>query len=570
MNENLLYTNRFYSTKVKEALNDEEIKKRQHGFRQYFENKLRLENLTQLPSQRIDSRLPIQDLLNTNRIDFEVKNDPASLLKLRNVDDKDDVTRYQKTRRTLVNIDSRNRNILLYPKQNSYKIQLNKTFRNIKRIALRSTEFPNSEQLVRDNPVNRTNNKIRWQNIGDSTTYVASITPGNYTPSTLQTEIQTQMNSIKNEDTDEFHEFTISIDAVTDLTTISSVQSNQFSNPFSTTADSGVITVEHNGHTFSEGDLVVISGAIGFDGLTADLINKTQTITSILGSTGYTFDLPSGTVATASISGGGGSNVKLGQELQFRLFFSDDDSIGTLLGFEATDTGYSSSHQNTTVESTFTIQSPGSLFINVGSNPLFTAIYLTEDHGLATGDKVYITGHSGTNADPSINDVAGQNISLLNATDLAYLQSNLSASVTALNTFKIPITTDGTSGSGGTVQVRNLNKPLKLSGENYILMTSSSLSNMVNTGDVGDVFAKIMLSAPPGNVLFNTFQSNPKVYEESPLNFLFEIDFQFKTQDGELFQFNDEDHSFTLEIVEYLDTLEHSGFSSQRGIRDRT
>ena len=70
---------------------------------------------------------------------------------------------------------------------------------------------------------------------------------------------------------------------------------------------------------------------------------------------------------------------------------------------------------------------------------------------------------------------------------------------------------------------------------------------------------------PQGSVMFNSFVGNPKRFYEAPLPFLDEVEFRFITHDGEEFQFNDQDHSFTIEIVEAIQKIEGSELSSQIG-----
>ena len=43
------------------------------------------------------------------------------------------------------------------------------------------------------------------------------------------------------------------------------------------------------------------------------------------------------------------------------------------------------------------------------------------------------------------------------------------------------------------------------------------------------------------------------------------LNIAFRTQDNNLFQFNNADHSFTLEVTEVVDMPESSGVSSRRG-----
>ena len=84
-------------------------------------------------------------------------------------------------------------------------------------------------------------------------------------------------------------------------------------------------------------------------------------------------------------------------------------------------------------------------------------------------------------------------------------------------------------------------------------------------GFLNDIFYVLQLNAPPGSVMFNSFIGNPKRFYEAPLPFLDEVEFRFITHDGELFEFNDQDHSFTLEFVEAIQKIEGVELSSQIG-----
>jgi hypothetical protein len=85
--------------------------------------------------------------------------DENIILKRRNESLKDN-TRYQKFFTTSVTIDSRDRDTNKYSKPNKYQVFLNKEFENIEKIELISTEIPNTIE-----PVNISNNKIKWTNI---------------------------------------------------------------------------------------------------------------------------------------------------------------------------------------------------------------------------------------------------------------------------------------------------------------------------------------------------------------------------------------------------------------------
>ena len=108
---------------------------------------------------------------------------------------------------SLVSIDSKNRNKLLYPHPNNFIINLNNTYTNIKQIKLKQIQIENMFP-----PVYFHNNKIRWMYLSqynynklkckntyptgftDNEEYIVSIKPGNYTVKTLINSIRNAMN----------------------------------------------------------------------------------------------------------------------------------------------------------------------------------------------------------------------------------------------------------------------------------------------------------------------------------------------------------------------------------------
>ena len=98
------------------------------------------------------------------------------------------------------------------------------------------------------------------------------------------------------------------------------------------------------------------------------------------------------------------------------------------------------------------------------------------------------------------------------------------------------------------------------------------IGDMSNTGPVDNIYAKIDLSAPPGNILFNTFISNGKNFLDTPLRSLRELEFFFKDQDGSPFDFIDSDHSFTLEIVSQVHRTAGNSvqYNDRLGVSDQT
>jgi hypothetical protein len=112
-----------------------------------------------------------------------------------------------------------------------------------------------------------------------------------------------------------------------------------------------------------------------------------------------------------------------------------------------------------------------------------------------------------------------------------------------------------------------LNRSINLQGENYAFLCCPQLNTMMNTGSVKDIFARISLDQSPGTMVFS-FLSNPKNFDTVPLDKLNDLDFSIVNYDGSLYDFNDLDYSFTLQITEIIDINDSFNLSSRRGIVD--
>ena len=97
-------------------------------------------------------------------------------------------------------------------------------------------------------------------------------------------------------------------------------------------------------------------------------------------------------------------------------------------------------------------------------------------------------------------------------------------------------------------------------------MCSPQLSDTIkDDGSVEDIFAKILLNQSPGNILYETYVSNPKVYYDTPLKFIDRIEFIFREPNNTLFFMNKLEHSFSLRIDEVIEIIENTNFSSRTG-----
>lgn len=479
----------------------------------------------------------LRDLVNTNKIDFATPNDPSKMLIPPSAAD----SRAYKERHTRVNIDSRDRDQSEWAKPSHYAVTLSRTFTNIKRISMVSSEIPNTEQLVRAIPPQRANNRIFWQNeLDGNVIYVASVNPGNYDSQSFQAELQSQMNTVKRNGTNIQHEFIVSIDPISEICSFSQAKTFYLLTPFSCTAGDSTITVNHPGHGFTDKQKVTIKNAVSFGGINSSWINTEQVIT-ILNADTYTFII--GAVPTITQQSGGGNSVQVSYGLKFKLLFAQTGTVASLLGFEGKDTDFGLLHSNTSILSTLNIEK-----VDMGVSSLCT-VTTQVPHGISTGSRIYIDSVLGTDADNVINDPAG-----------------FVCTVIDIKRFTIPVYISRTSNlNRGTVTLRSLTQPVNLQPQSYIFLTSPVLSSMANTGPVKNIFAKIQLSGAVGTTMYNSHVASPVIYDEAFLPMLSSIEVRFVTDNNEDYEFNSVDHSFTIDITEQLDVVAASGFDSRRG-----
>jgi len=144
-----------------------------------------------------------------------------------------------------------------------------------------------------------------------------------------------------------------------------------------------------------------------------------------------------------------------------------------------------------------------------------------------------------------------------------------SSTVTGGESIYISSFLHGFNGTQKNTKNNILNRSINLEGENYAFLCCPQLSTMLNTGNVKNIFARIILDQSPGTVVFN-FLSNPKTFEIVPLDSLDTLDISIVNYDSSYYIFNDLDFSFTLEITEVVDTTDSFNISSKRGITDIT
>ena len=287
-----------------------------------------------------------------------------------------------KLQETVVFVDSRNRNIKLYPDPNNFSVDLGRVFKDVTQIRILSTEFPNS-----DNVIKSTNNVISWVNQEDFDldfpVYQAVLRTGFYTAQTLQAELSTKMNALKRRNgTSDFHYFIISIDITSDIVTFISLLLTSLDNaPLNTVRSSSIITVNHPAHGFLSGQIIYFVNATTVGGISSYLLNNQKFEITVTSTDTYTVEVPYGATDTVK---GGGNKLKIGILAPFKFLWGDyKNNPSDKLGFASTPLENTSDYINT-------VQNPlrsRILSLNgaMAGNP--TALVIN-NHKLRSGDEI--------------------------------------------------------------------------------------------------------------------------------------------------------------------------------------
>ncbi len=405
--------------------------------------------------------------------------------------------------------------ISAFTKPNSYRINLSKTFENVTRIKIISTEFPNTEKVIKKYPDNEKNNKLYFQVLEDNDiTYEINITPGNYTVGSLRDAIKEAIEKIERvsfvdnliikEGSNALLEKSRNFSAI--------VEMNQFTDVVSISLFSVVIIVQgitvseenydderkriivnHVNHGLSVGDKITIAGAISTSKVPNTVLNIEHIIESLVDSNNYVIKLPLHNESNQDTNTGGGSAINILLPISFRLLFNYPDTLGNILGFRNVGEEFSITPFNT----------------NLSNNIAYEYDYFKD----GVGNEIFFDSK--------------------------------------------------------TREVEN--EVIQLFGHNYILMCCSAFKNneSLSTNNIPGIFAKLLLSDSPGSILFNQYIQLAEQLNK-PIKTLNELEFKFFSPSGSLFEFNGLNHSFTLEIYEDSNHLDSSNINIKTGSSNKS
>ena len=239
-----------------------------------------------------------------------------------------------------------------YPQNNYYKIGLKKTFYNVSKIKLISTEFPNTEKVIKSIPENKKNNAFYWKlrTDGDNL-YSIELDSGNYSIDLLKTKLKEKIESIKrntlvitnsNIKNYSYYEYNICdvvIEPEIDLFSIEFFTKIYIPNAIqykdeSIYSDSiSRLIINHPNNRLIVGNKITINDAVSTDSIPLDILNATFTIEKIIDENTYQVKLPKYKQVSYSDTTNGGKTMSITFPTRAQLLFDKPDTIGALVGF---------------------------------------------------------------------------------------------------------------------------------------------------------------------------------------------------------------------------------------------
>ena len=369
-----------------------------------------------------------------------------------------------------------------YTNNNFYKIPLKKTFYNVQKIKLISTEFPNTEKVIKSIPPNKKNNVFYWNLRRDGNKiYSVEIEPGNYSVNLLIQNLKNAIQLIKRDVIDIFNKningysyynYNLCDIKIIPETDLFSIQFNSiifipnsitYKDATNYTDNRSRLIINHPDHRLVPGLIITINGAISTNGIPQDVLNSSFVIEKIIDYQTYQVILPIYKESSDKTITNGGKSIDITYPAKSKLYFDKLDTIGNLIGYRNVGTPYAITNYS---------------YINKNTDP--------------------------------------------------YEYDNINANA-------------------------YINNSINLSGDNYILFTSPIFKESFNTGLIGNIFAKLLLSGDPGTVIYNQFIQLGETFSV-PIPSLSEWEASFYDPIGNLYNFGNLEHSYTLEIYEELKT----------------
>lgn len=314
-----------------------------------------------------------------------------------------------------------------YPDANNYTLDLKKSFTNIVRMEMITSEVPYIDFNIK-NTINSSNNIIHWKYLEDGDyIYSSSINQGNYTPLNLIAKLQEEMNKVERISSTEtnkvYNIFEISFDNNSEEMKFTAFKNNLLPNSLTVEKDITLgtevlkLNIKQNNNFINIGDTIIISGSIKIGDVPASVINTSHTVYDVNTETDiYSVIIPVDSDKSyndINITGSGGQNVKIQIPARVSLLFDQDNSIGSILGFKNVGESFAvtpylhiisnfTDYVEPIIYDEIGNKNPSNSLINLNGNNYYMLLYLNDFEGVINDkdfdnsfSKILLMGNSG-------------------------------------------------------------------------------------------------------------------------------------------------------------------------------
>lgn len=400
-----------------------------------------------------------------------------------------------------------------YPDQNDYSIQLDRTYYNVISLRLVNSNFISSQQLIRSNT--KKNNMLYWQNIDDGgTIYSISIPSGNYDCSTLATTMMTLINNVKritflphNAYENTFNNMSITFNNITNIASFYGYRWANIPIPLKAIYPDTQTINTSNGTT----NITVKYLVIYYPNHNINMANINQTTFVESNYVKIENSISFNRVPTNVING---LHVAYKIPVTFGLYNENDYFMIQLSSYNDTTENYTNGGGNAI-----------KIYILNKMRLLFN---YTDTIGNIIGFR-----YCGTNDAITVYDYVITN------TTLYFIDKDLI--------------------NYGIVK----NNLFNFFGDRYILIYCDQLHN-IKLPDGLNIINKISLNQTLDTENIDTFTGTTKIFVD-PINEVSMLSLKFFSPDGTLYDFNNIDHSFVIEIITINETLDETHISGKHG-----
>lgn len=451
-----------------------------------YQIQLKLKYICGIPLNKLNANYPInQDRTQGYYKIFDIIDNNNFSIKLSQTSYKTKLNVYN----NIINICKINSINQTFLNPNYYILKLDKIYTNVSQIRMINSCFPNTKKLIEKN----TNDKLYWQNLNDGDyVYSIQLEEGNYEPSTLVENVNKKINLITR----------VNYNIDYSNTNVMSYNNNNYIQM--------AIDTNTNIVSFNSYNLTILSQPI--INVSPEIDINSSNLTTVIN---YFI-----TISHSNHNLNVGSIITINNCLSYKGIPSD------ILN---------------TIHSIYSIVNKDQYIIKLPQLNLESG--RQDNKG---GNAVMIYSPNNFRLLFNYSDTFGKILGFRNVgTTKAITEYNTIITNDMLYESEINVNLDSLGN-----ELSSYKNELNFTNDDYLFIYSPIFKNYINVSKIDELylFYKILLTGDPGSKIFNSFEDTPYI-PITPIPQLDALEFYFYDQNNNLYDFNNVDHNFTLEIT---------------------